>query len=101
MEFLVQFQLDIPGEVAESEIEDRQRAEAAAAEALAGEGRLIRLWKASLDGSRAIVLGLYRASSRQELDELLSALPLYEWMRTTTTPLLQHPNDPQYQCPNG
>ncbi len=93
MEFLVQFELDIPAEVAESVVEDRQRAEAAAAQALADEGRLVRLWKATV-GSRRIVLGLYRADSREEIDELLSALPLYEWTRTSVTPLVQHPNDP-------
>jgi muconolactone D-isomerase len=39
-------------------------------------------------------LGLYRAGSRAELDALLAALPLYEWLRTSITPLDPHPNDP-------
>ncbi len=94
MEFLVQFELNIPGGVAEAEIEDRQRAEAAAARGLASEGRLIRLWKADVDDARTKVLGLYRASSARELNDLLSALPMYEWMHTSITPLVQHPNDP-------
>jgi muconolactone delta-isomerase len=37
---------------------------------------------------------LYRAESEGELDGLLRALPLYEWMRITVTPLEPHPNDP-------
>jgi muconolactone delta-isomerase len=41
------------------------------------------------------ILGLYRAESQAELNELLVALPLYEWMRTTVPPLFQHPNDPE------
>jgi muconolactone delta-isomerase len=45
MEFLVQFELNIPDGVPESEVEDRERAEAAAAETLAGEGHLVRLWQ--------------------------------------------------------
>jgi muconolactone delta-isomerase len=94
MEFLVQFELDIPDGVSESEVEDRQRAEAKAAETLAEEGHLVRLWKASVGPSRTTILGLYRADSKEELDGLLGALPLYEWMRTSITPLLQHPNDP-------
>ena len=32
--------------------------------------------------------------SKAELDALLGALPLHEWMRTSVTPLDQHPNDP-------
>ena len=39
-------------------------------------------------------LGLYRAESETELDGLLSALPLYEWMTVTVTGLERHPNDP-------
>ena len=94
MEFLVQFELDIPDGVAESEVEDRERAETAAAETLADKGHLVRLWRASVGTSQPTVLGLYRAGSKAELDELLGALPLFEWMRTSITPLVQHPNDP-------
>ena len=94
MEFLVQFELNIPDGVPESEIEDRERAEAAAAETLAGEGHLVRLWQAPVGTSRKTVLGLYRAGSKAELNGLLGALPLYEWMRMSITPLVQHPNDP-------
>jgi muconolactone delta-isomerase len=94
MEFLVSFELDLPDGVAESKVENRQRAEAAAAEKLADQGHLVRLWRASLESGRSTVLGLYRAGSRAELDGLLSALPLCEWMHTSITPLGQHPNDP-------
>ena len=94
MEFLVEFELDIPDGVPKSEVEDRERAEAAAAETLADEGHLVRLWRASVGTGRTTVLGLYRAGSEAELDGLLRALPLYEWMRTSITPLVQHPNDP-------
>jgi muconolactone delta-isomerase len=94
MEFLVQFELNIPDGVPESEVEDRERAEAAAAETLAGEGHLVRLWQAPVGTSRKTVLGLYRAGSKAELNGLLGALPLYEWMRMSITPLVQHPNDP-------
>ena len=94
MEFLVQFELDIPDGVPESEVEDRERAEAAAAETLADGGYLVRLWQASVGTGQATVLGLYRAGSKAELDALLGALPLYEWMHTSIRPLVQHPNDP-------
>jgi len=94
MEFLVQFESNVPDGIAESEVEDRERAEAAAAETLADEGHLVRLWQASVGIDRTTVLGLFRAGSKAHLDGLLGALPLYEWMRTSITPLVQHPNDP-------
>ncbi len=94
MEFLVQFDLDVPDGVGEAEVAERKGAEAAAATELADEGHLVRLWQASVDTGRPTVLGLYRAASRAELDRLLGALPLYEWMQTSITPLHRHPNDP-------
>src|SRR3989442_3748600 len=93
MEFLVQLELNVPDGVPESEVEDRKRAEAAAAETLAGEGHLVRLWQAPVGTSRTTVLGLYRAGSKAELDGLLGALPLDEWMRTSLTPLDEQPHD--------
>jgi len=95
MEFLVEFEVDIPDGVTESEVEDRRRAETVAAETLACEGHLVRLWQASAGSGRTTVLGLYRAGSEAELDGLLRALPLYEWMHVSVTPLVQHPNDPR------
>jgi muconolactone D-isomerase len=94
MEFLVEFQLDIPEEVPSSEVEDRQSAEVAAADVLADQGHLVRLWRTFLNTGPVTILGLYRADSTAELGELLRALPLYEWMHTSITPLRQHPNDP-------
>ncbi len=94
MEFLVEFELDIPDGAPESEVKDRERAEAAAAEALADDGHLVRLWRASARPGPATVLGLYRAASKAELDGLLDALPLSEWMHMSITPLEKHPNDP-------
>ncbi len=94
MEFLSEFGVDIPNNVPDSEVEERERAESIEADALADQGRLVRLWRASTGNGPIAILGLYRADSKAELDELLGALPLYEWMRTSITPLVQHPNDP-------
>jgi muconolactone delta-isomerase len=94
MEFLVSFELNVPEGVAQSEVEHRERAEAIAAETLADEGYLVRLWQVSLGPGRTTVLGLYRSDGRAELDRLLSALPLFDWMHTSITPLVPHPNDP-------
>jgi muconolactone D-isomerase len=40
------------------------------------------------------VIGLYAADSVTELEGLLGALPLADWMKVTVIPLAPHPNDP-------
>ena len=94
MEFLVEFEIKIPAGTAESEVKDREDAEAEAAGKLVEEGHLVRVWKLPVESGETPVLGLYRADSETELDGLLRALPLYEWMRVSVTPLAPHPNDP-------
>jgi muconolactone delta-isomerase len=93
MDFLVEFEVDVPAGTSETEVKDRERAEAVAATKLADEGHLLRVWKRPLSTGETIVLGLYRTESETELDGLLSALPLYDWMTVTVTGLKRHPND--------
>ena len=94
MEFLVDFEVNIPDGTPESEVRDRESAEATAASELVEQGRLRRLWKEPRANGEARILGLYRADSELELEALLGALPLAEWMHVTVTPLAPHPNDP-------
>jgi muconolactone D-isomerase len=94
VEFLVEFDVHIPDTAARAEIEERNRAEAAAAAELVETGHLARLWKAPVKLGETKALGLYRAETLAELTALLEALPLYDWMRVTVTQLEQHPNDP-------
>ena len=93
MEFLVEFDLNIPAGASESEVDGRQRAEASAAK-LVDDGHLVRLWKPPAAAAANKTLGLYRADSETQLDRLLDALPLRDWMRVAVTPLEPHPNDP-------
>jgi muconolactone delta-isomerase len=94
VEFLVEFEVDVPAGTSEGEVEDRERAEAVAATKLVEEGHLLRVWKRPRSTGEPSVLGLYRAESETELDGLLRALPLYEWMSVAVTGLERHPNDP-------
>jgi muconolactone D-isomerase len=94
MEFLVEFEVKVPGGAPASEIEARNRAEASAAARLIDEGHLLRLWKPPAAPAETKALGLYRADSEAQLTDLLWALPLYDWMNITVTPLETHPNDP-------
>jgi muconolactone D-isomerase len=94
MEFLVEFEVEVPVGTPHAEVEQHQRAESAAAAKLAEDGHLIRLWRRPLVGDGTSAIGLYRADSQAALDGLLDALPLAEWLRVTVTPLEAHPNDP-------
>jgi muconolactone D-isomerase len=93
-EFLVEFELEVPAGTPREEVDRRQRAESAAAAKLAEDGHLVRLWRRPLVGDGSTAVGLYRANSAAELDGLLGALPIADWLRVTVTPLEAHPNDP-------
>jgi muconolactone D-isomerase len=91
---LVEFEVNVPAEAPDDEVEDRENAEASAAASLAEEGHLVRLWKLPAARGQTKAVGLYRAGSRAQLDGLLDALPLADWMHVTVTRLAPHPNDP-------
>jgi muconolactone D-isomerase len=91
MEYFVDFELAIPEGTAESVVSGRLAAEATAAASLAEQRRLIRLWKTPAE-SHAV--GLFRADDKAELDVLLAALPLADWLTMSVTALEPHPNDP-------
>jgi muconolactone delta-isomerase len=90
-EFLVEFTIDIPSAAPPDEVARRTAGESAATADLAARGHLLRVWA---HPARGTVLGLYRAEDRAELDALLAALPLADWMQVTVDPLDPHPNDP-------
>jgi len=94
MEFLVEFAITVPDGTPPSDVRERERAEAAAAEKLVREGHLLRVWTRNTPSGATTVLGLYRTDGRAELDRRLSGLPLYAWMKIAVTPLGPHPNDP-------
>lgn len=94
MEFLVDFKVNVPTGAPESEVKDREKAEAAATARLADDGHLVRLWRRTVTSSDRPIVGLFRADSETDLDSMIGALPLYEWMDIRVTPLKSHANDP-------
>jgi muconolactone delta-isomerase len=94
VEFLVEFEVGVPAGTPDAEVEQHQRAESAATAKLAEDGHLVRLWRRPLLGDGTTAIGLYRAFSQAQLEDLLAALPLADWLRVTVTPLEAHPNDP-------
>src|SRR5258708_23999643 len=65
MEFLVEFDLNVPADASASEVNGRERAEAAAADKLVDEGHLVRLWKPPAGAGESKALGLYRADDKR------------------------------------
>ena len=94
MESLVEVQSHITDGTSGSEIKARYSAEAAASAKLARDGHLVRRWRPPMAPGERKALGLYRAEGKEQLDDLLSALPLHAWMQVTVTPLEPHPSDP-------
>jgi muconolactone delta-isomerase len=94
MDFLVEFEINVPEGTPAPEVTAREDAEATAAAKLVDQGHLVRLWRRRVAADEIRPIGLYRAQSEHELDGLLRALPLYDWMRVTVTALEPHPNDP-------
>ena len=94
MEFLVEFEVNVPAGTPDAEVTRRNDAEAAAAAELVAHGNLERVWRKRVSGDLTNVLGLYRADNEAQLDGLLDSLPLAEWMHVTVTRLEPHPNDP-------
>jgi muconolactone D-isomerase len=93
MEFLVEFVVVVPPGTPESDVDRRRRAEAVAARKLADDGHLVRLWRAAAATGTSRAIGIYEVDDQQQLDGLLEALPLYDWMQITVTALERHPND--------
>ena len=97
MEFLVEFEVTVPEGANQAEVAEREDAEAKAAEKLAIQRHLIRVWKSGAGN----VIGLYRAASRSDLEAILDALPLAPWMRVSVTAVTAHPNDPETSEPHA
>src|SRR5215469_8148576 len=91
-EFLTTFTIAVPEGTPEQVVADMAAREAQRAKELAGEGRLLRLWRLPAGGPDA--LGLWRASDATQLRAMLESLPLDPWMTEEITPLTSHPSDP-------
>lgn len=94
MEYLVDFKVTVPTGTPESEVKDREKAEASATAKLADEGHLVRLWRRTVTSRDRPIVGLFRADSETELNRMMGALPLYDWLDVSVTPLKSHANDP-------
>jgi muconolactone delta-isomerase len=93
-EFLTTFTVTIPDDAAETEVADITAREAVRTRELAEQGHLVRLWMLPPTPGSWHALGLWRAEDTDELQAILTSLPMDKWMTTEPTPLSEHPNDP-------
>jgi len=94
MEFLTTFEVVFPESASEQEVADMKASEADRTRDLAKQGNLLRLWTLPPAPGRWRALGLWQATSKNELQAILKSLPMDKWMTTETTTLTEHPNDP-------
>jgi muconolactone delta-isomerase len=93
-EFLTTFEVTFPERAGEQEVTDIKAREADRTRELAEQGHLVRLWMLPPTPDSRRALGLWRAEDGEELQGMLTSLPMDKWMTTKTTPLTEHPNDP-------
>jgi muconolactone delta-isomerase len=90
-EFLTTFIRAVPDGTPAAAVADAEAREAQAARELGARGLLVRLWALPEHGR---ALGLWRAPDADAMQAVVTALPLYDFMRVETTPLTPHPSDP-------
>jgi muconolactone delta-isomerase len=95
VEFLVEFELKVSDGAGLPDLTLSEEIEVAlAAEGLADQGHLLRLWFVGGGLEEDKLLGLYRTENVDELDAILENLPLHERVNVVITRLEFHPNDP-------
>ena len=98
MEYLTELVTTVPEGTSPVKVDELRSAEAVRAAELAKAGHLVRLWRPPLGPGEWRSIGLFRAADEAELREVLASLPLHIWMKVTITPLIPHPNDPEYRA---
>jgi muconolactone delta-isomerase len=93
-EFLVTFTPAVPKGTRAGNVEQATVREAARAAELAKQGHLVRLWVLPAEQGVSSALGLWRADGGAQMQAILESLPMCPYLKTRTTPLTPHPNDP-------
>jgi len=88
VEFLVQIQVNLPGSMPEAERAELLGAELRRGRELMLAGHIKRIWRIP-GGLRNV--GIWDATDATELHQLISSLPLFNWLAAEVTPLAEHP----------
>lgn len=88
MEFLVSIAVRLPVDLPPEEELRLRAAELEAGRALAAAGTIQRIWR--LPGTTSNV-GIWRVADADELHQVLSSLPLWQWLEVKVHALAAHP----------
>jgi len=92
MEYFTTFTVTIPDGTDPAVVDEKYAAEANNSRELAAKGKLVRLWRTG----EGHALGLWQTDNDDEMQTIVSTLPLAEWLQTDTIPLTPHPSDPAH-----
>jgi muconolactone delta-isomerase len=91
----------VPDGTPEQEVDEVKAREAAHSAELAAQGNVLRLWRPPLRPGEWRTLGLFVAADANQLETVLSGMPLRIWRSDEVTPLAPHPNDPAMRARTG
>jgi muconolactone delta-isomerase len=94
MEYLVTMTTHVPEGTPDEDVQQVRAREADRSRELAAQQQLLRLWRPPLGPGEWRTLGLFAASSDQELEKVLASMPLRVWRTDEVNPLAPHPSDP-------
>ncbi|MGA9776005.1 MAG: muconolactone Delta-isomerase family protein [Candidatus Dormiibacterota bacterium] len=101
MDYLVTMTTRVPDGTSEETVADIRTREATRARELAAQGHLLRLWRPPLQPGEWRTLGLFAATDRSRLEDILVSMPLRVWRTDEVVALAPHPNDPQIEPKGG
>jgi muconolactone delta-isomerase len=101
MQYLVSMTTHVPDGTPEQEVDEVKAREAAHSAELAAQGNVLRLWRPPLRPGEWRTLGLFVAADANQLETVLSGMPLRIWRSDEVTPLAPHPNDPAMRARTG
>ncbi len=89
MFYMVQMYVNRPAHVADEEWNDLRKREMEYGQSLMRDGRFRHIWRVVGEVSN---VSIFDVESNEELNDLLSQLPLFPYMDIKITPLAQHPS---------
>lgn len=92
---------NVPAGTPDEAVDEVRGREAARSRELAVGGNLRRLWRPPLNPGEWRTLGLFAADDADELERLLTSMPLRVWRTDEVTPLSPHSNDPALSAPGS
>ena len=101
MQYLVSMTTHVPDGTPEQAVDEVKAREAAHSAELAAQGNLLRLWRPPLRPGEWRTLALFVAADADQLEKVLSGMPLRIWRSDEVTPLAPHPNDPAMRARTG